>query len=116
MTHPSPPSLVILGKIHNLETSCYKRAVPECSNPEHLFLGTNADNMRDMGNKGRSKFHKARFRGTDHGMAKLTDDVVRSIRADRAQGCTYGTLATRYSISRSLACQVALRQIWKHVE
>lgn len=89
---------------------------PECSNPEHLFLGTNADNMRDMGDKARSKFHKARFRGIEHGMAKLTDDVVRSIRADRAQGCTYDALAARYSISRSLACQVALRRIWKHVE
>ena len=51
---------------------------PPCVNPDHLFIGTQADNMAYMIAKGRkAKHYKAHTR-----VRKLTDDQVRAIRED----------------------------------
>lgn len=49
---------------------------PACVRPDHLFLGTSADNNADMVRKNRQRAPK----GEDHGMAKLTEDQVKDIR------------------------------------
>jgi hypothetical protein len=69
---------------------CHRCDNPRCVNPEHLFLGTHHDNMRDMASKDRSG-----FRGT----GKLTDDQVREIRAKRSRGIPASWLADEYDVS-----------------
>jgi hypothetical protein len=47
---------------------------PPCVNPEHLRLGTQTDNVRDMESKGRGK-HLG-VPGERNGMAKITTETV----------------------------------------
>ena len=61
----------------------------KCGNPEHLFLGTNQDNVTDMIQKGRNR------RGETHHNAKLTDVDVIQI---RTSGMNYKELAEKYDV------------------
>ena len=63
---PIPPGLFVL---HHCDEK-------RCFNVEHLFLGTQADNLADMVRKGRSAY------GARNGQAKLSDVQVAEIRAD----------------------------------
>jgi len=71
----------------------HKCDVPACVNPDHLFLGTHADNMHDMAVKGRA----ARIYGrVTYGALRLTDAQVRAIRADTRR---HRVIAEEYGIA-----------------
>lgn len=82
---------------------------PVCVNPDHLFVGTALDNMRDMAAKGRSRDQ----RGEKNNMSKLTTDDVREIRRlHREGGYFQRQLADKFGISLSSANQVVNRKRW----
>lgn len=86
-----------------------------CVRPDHLFLGTNAENLRDMRVKGRGRNggrgpHQAR--GERHGHAKLTEAIVREIRASSAPT---GTLAIAHRVSLRTIQEIRARATWAHV-
>lgn len=71
---------------------------PACINPEHLWLGTDADNMRDKCEKGRHRCGA----GESHGMAKLTDADVSAIRSKYATGnILQRELAAEFGVAQS---------------
>lgn len=74
-----------------------------CVNPDHLFLGTNAENMADMVSKGRSPRSRA----------KLSESSVKEMRA--VSGLSLEELAERYSVSASTVYQATTRRTWKHI-
>lgn len=57
----------------------HKCDTPRCVNPDHLFLGTQAENIADMESKGRSVHPHSE----NHGRATLTNEEVRLIRQSK---------------------------------
>lgn len=86
-----------------------------CVNPTHLFLGTHTDNMRDMRAKGRARRGNGRAPGERNGQAKLTDDAVRAMRAERSSGLTYAQVAAHHGVSRATASRACTGEAWRHV-
>ncbi len=89
---------------------CHKCDNRICVNPQHLFLGTNADNVADRQRKGRCRAGGPPGEGCGH--AKLTDEKVRAIRADLR---THQEIATDYGMSRSAITNLKLGRTWKHL-
>lgn len=85
----------------------------KCINPDHLFIGTQMDNVRDMHQKGRAR----KAVGTNHRWAKLTDDKVRNIRFMISGGSmSDGEIGRAVGISRSVICHIKSGRTWKHVK
>jgi hypothetical protein len=88
---------------------CHRCDNPICVRPDHLFLGTNLDNVADKVAKGRQ------VRGVSVNTAKLTPEAVRRIRDEYRDGVSASTLATRYGISDRCILRIVRREAWKHV-
>lgn len=72
---------------------CHRCDTPCCVNPRHLFLGTHADNMRDMAVKGRNRKLSQR---------KLTAAAVLELRAMYLSGgFSQSDLAARFGVDQS---------------
>lgn len=94
---------------------CHTCDVRACINPDHLFLGTRAENIQDAARKGRlSRQHQVK--GELHPSAKLTEDAVRTIRNRLAAGETSAALAKEFGVSYGLIGHVKCRRNWSHVE
>jgi hypothetical protein len=88
---------------------CHKCDNRACVNPGHLFLGTNADNSKDMVNK------KRQAKGSSNGYSKLTEQQVLKIRAKLAMGITQMVLAKEFNVSQNAISTIKLRKTWKHL-
>jgi hypothetical protein len=85
---------------------------PRCVNYEgHLFLGTDADNVRDMRSKGRGRY----FSGEALPFSKLTGAVALAIRTAHDGGSSQASLARKYGVSAHAIYSVIHRRTWKHV-
>lgn len=85
---------------------CHKCDNPPCVNPDHLFIGTRKDNMRDMTNKGRSAH------GEKNGQAKLTEQDVIAIWKDSRTHCEIGQ---HYGVTQSMITRIKNKKNWKHI-
>jgi len=84
---------------------CHRCDTPSCCNPAHLFMGTLAENNRDMLNTDRAR-----------GPALLTSEAVRVIRAAYAAGTTQAALGREFGVRQVTIQAVVTRRTWKHVK
>ena len=90
---------------------CHTCDNPGCVNVEHLWLGTNAENIADRMVKGRS--HRPDFTARMHPNASLTPEVVRLIREDILPDELW---ASEFGIGIGAVKNAKARRSWKHVE
>lgn len=103
LTHgPIPPGMYV----------CHHCDNPPCCRPDHLFLGTPLDNLRDCSQKGR----KRGLLGELSPNAKLTADQVREIRSRREQGETEQSIADGLRVNRCTVHSIVARISWKHLD
>lgn len=88
----------------------HKCDVPRCVNPDHLFVGTHTDNMRDMIAKGRANHPNGEMNNS-----KLTEDQVISMFEDKANGMTPFDIGEKYGVHKQTVRNILSGKKWKHL-
>jgi hypothetical protein len=89
---------------------CHKCDIRNCVNPDHLFLGTNHDNVKDMIKKGR----KNPVKGSSSPKAKLTEEDVTKIK-NLLKTEKVSDLAKMFNIGKRQILYIKNNQNWKHI-
>lgn len=85
---------------------------PACVNPDHLYLGTDGDNVRDCERKGRDVHPN----GSNHGRSILTEFAVAEILSLRFRmGYSVGRLSEQYGVSKSALSHIFNGRNWYHL-
>lgn len=98
------------GAIGSGLSVCHTCDNPRCVRPEHLWLGTTAENSADMVRKGRSTA------GGKTRRAKLNQDKVREIRGLSAAGHTQRALARKFGVAQTTINKLLLGTTWGSVK
>lgn len=86
---------------------CHRCDNRRCINPDHLFVGTDADNLRDMARKKRSTW------GSRNPQARLTDDAVRMI---RTSPLSTRELACLFCVGEGAVNDARSGRRWRHLD
>jgi len=128
----------LYGSIPENMVVCHTCDNTRCVNPEHLFIGTQYDNVQDCIKKGRAyhpkgpkknpcklfgddnpsrKYPETRPRGTSVNTCKLTENDVKEIRrAYAAKELNQVQLSKKYNLSQPNISAILLRKTWAHIK
>jgi len=111
------------SKAHRVSYRLFKGEIPEgmcvmhtcdnrqCVNPEHLVLGTQADNVLDMCRKGRHVCKPQH--GESNPMSKLTAQDVEEIRTAVESGSTQRAMCQKFGVSPMTVSRIIRKETWK---
>lgn len=95
------------GKIPEGKFALHQCDIKCCVNPDHIFIGTQQDNMTDKVKK------KRQAKGESHGMSKLTkDQAVEAKFSDEKPS----VLAKKFKCSAVMIRQIRSGHYWRHLE
>lgn len=83
---------------------------PSCVNPDHLFLGNDADNCADRDKKGRQA------KGATHGSARFSEDAVQEIRSLRKNGLTIKEISKNLNAPEGTIANICSGATWSWLE
>jgi hypothetical protein len=133
--------IIYRGQIPDGGHALHTCDTPWCVNPDHLYIGTAEQNMRDKERRGRanhatgarhfsqtkpwalargdangSRLYPERLaRGEDNTKAKLTSEQVMDIRRRYAAGVSGPLMAREFRVRRGTILSIVRRHTWKHI-
>lgn len=84
---------------------------PWCIRPDHILIGSNADNVRDKVKRGR----QYRPQGEKHPFTSLTNKQVFEIVNLRKEGMKFRVLAEVFGVSISAVNHIIHGRTWRHI-
>lgn len=92
---------------------CHTCDNPGCVNPDHLYLGTHNDNMRDKAERKRVVSNP--LKAERHWNAKLKNQDVIEIRNLWKQGWKQKDIGNKFGITARYVCEIVGRRCWRSI-
>lgn len=106
--------IVSFGSIPTGRFVLHKCDNPECVRIDHLYLGTQADNMKDKQVRGRHHLlgRGDLISGKDNPNSRLTEENVLEIRRAASEGVRGCVLAIKYGVTKEAIYHIIHRRTW----
>jgi hypothetical protein len=103
---------LFVGEIPNGMNVLHRCDVRNCINPDHLFIGTQQDNVADMIKKKRDR----KAKGQDSGRTLLSDNDILPLKSVYKDArLKVKELASRLGLAEESAWDIARGRSWKHL-